>query len=98
MEEEVRREIQEGLNVVESWNSANSFILYGKRGEISTKEVDAQEVAVLSIISGCPWRGFNQRLSKRQHNLEWLNRQALARQRLQRAERPRFVHAACCGR
>ena len=29
-QEEVRREIQEGLNVVESWNSANGFIFYGQ--------------------------------------------------------------------
>lgn len=47
--EEVRREIQEGLNVVENWNSANSFIFYGKRGEVSTNDVDAQEVAILSM-------------------------------------------------
>jgi TnpA family transposase len=47
--EAVRREIQEGLNVVENWNSANSFIFYGKRGEISTNDVDAQEVAILSM-------------------------------------------------
>ena len=26
---ELRREIHEGLNVVENWNSANDFILYG---------------------------------------------------------------------
>jgi TnpA family transposase len=30
--EEFRREIQEGLNVVENWNSANSFIFYGRHG------------------------------------------------------------------
>ena len=47
--EAVRREIQEGLNVVENWNSANSFIFYGKRGEVSTNDVDAQEVAILSM-------------------------------------------------
>ncbi len=47
--EEVRREIQEGLNVVESWNSANSFIFYGKRGEVSSNDVDAQEIAILSM-------------------------------------------------
>lgn len=47
--QEVRREIQEGLNVVENWNSANRFIFYGKHGEISTNDVDAQEVAILSM-------------------------------------------------
>ena len=47
--EEVRREIQEGLNVVENWNSANGFIFYGKRGEVSTNDVDAQEIAILSM-------------------------------------------------
>jgi TnpA family transposase len=33
--EALRREIQEGLNVIETWNGANSFILYGKGGEIA---------------------------------------------------------------
>ena len=32
--EALRREIQEGLNVIETRNGANSFILYGKGGEI----------------------------------------------------------------
>ncbi len=49
MHVEVRREIQEGLNVVENWNSANSFIYYGRHGEVSTNDVDAQEIAVLSM-------------------------------------------------
>lgn len=47
--EEVRREIQEGLNVVENWNSANGFIFYGKRGEVSSNDADAQEIAILSM-------------------------------------------------
>jgi hypothetical protein len=34
---------------MENWNSANSFIFYGKRGEVSTNDVDAQEVAILSM-------------------------------------------------
>lgn len=47
--EEVQREIHEGLNVVENWNSANSFIFYGKGGEIQTNRVEDQEVAVLAL-------------------------------------------------
>jgi TnpA family transposase len=47
--EVTRREIHEGLNVIESWNSANSFIFYGKGGEISTNRLEDQEVAVLSL-------------------------------------------------
>jgi TnpA family transposase len=47
--EETRREIQEGLNVVENWNSANSFIFYGKNSEISTNELDDQEISVLCL-------------------------------------------------
>ncbi len=47
--EELRQEIHEGLNVVENWNSANSFIFYGKGGEISTNRIEDQEIAVLSL-------------------------------------------------
>ncbi len=47
--EEFRIEIHKGLNVVENWNSANSFIFYGKSGEISTNRLDDQEIAVLSL-------------------------------------------------
>jgi TnpA family transposase len=47
--EEVRREVQEGLNVVENWNSANSFILYGRQGELSSNDVNAQEITMLSM-------------------------------------------------
>jgi TnpA family transposase len=47
--EELRREIQEGLNVVESWNSANGFICYGKGGEFSSNRREDQEFSVLSL-------------------------------------------------
>jgi TnpA family transposase len=46
---ELRREIHEGLNVVENWNSANSFIFYGRSSEISTNDRQAQEISVLSL-------------------------------------------------
>lgn len=47
--EAVRREIHAGLNVVENWNSANSFIFYGKSGEIATNRLEDQEISVLSL-------------------------------------------------
>jgi TnpA family transposase len=47
--EPLRREIHEGLNVIENWNSANSFIFYGRGGEIATNRRDDQEVAMLSL-------------------------------------------------
>ena len=37
------------MNVVENWNSANGFIFYGRQGEVSTNDVDAQEMAILSM-------------------------------------------------
>ena len=47
--EELRREIHVGLNVVESWNSTNGFIYYGKGGEISTNRKDNQEMGLLCL-------------------------------------------------
>lgn len=48
-EEPLRREIHEGLNVVENWNSANEFIFYGEQGELTTNRLEDQELAVLSL-------------------------------------------------
>jgi hypothetical protein len=46
---ELRREIHEGLNVVENWNSANDFILFGKGGDIATNRCEDQELAMLAL-------------------------------------------------
>ena len=47
--EEVRREVHEGLNVVESWNSTNGFIFYGKADELATNRRENQEAGLLSL-------------------------------------------------
>jgi TnpA family transposase len=46
---ELRREIHEGLNVVENWHSANDFILFGKGGEIATNRREDQELSMLTL-------------------------------------------------
>jgi TnpA family transposase len=47
--ESLRQEVNEALNVVENWNSANGFIFFGKGKEISTNRLEDQEIAVLSL-------------------------------------------------
>jgi len=47
--EHLRREIHEGLNVVENWNSTNAFIFFGKGGEVATNRLEDQEISVLAL-------------------------------------------------
>jgi TnpA family transposase len=47
--EALRQEIHEGLNIIELWNSVNSFIFYGKGGEFATNQREDQEVAMLCL-------------------------------------------------
>ncbi len=46
---DLQREINEGLNIGESWNGANSVIRYGKGGELATNRRDEQELSVLCL-------------------------------------------------
>ena len=45
----LRREINDGLNVVEHWNSANDFIFFARRGEVSSNKREDQELRMLSL-------------------------------------------------
>jgi TnpA family transposase len=45
----LRREVNDGLNVVEHWNSANDFIFFARRGEFSSNRREDQELSMLSL-------------------------------------------------
>ncbi|MFT8347293.1 Tn3 family transposase [Gluconobacter oxydans] len=48
-QEEFRREIHEGLNVVENWNSANGFVFFGKGGELATNRIEEQQISAMAL-------------------------------------------------
>ncbi|MFI6874909.1 Tn3 family transposase [Streptomyces sp. NPDC050400] len=48
---DLQREIEEGLNVMESSNGAGSVIAYGKGGEIASNRRDEQKMFVLCLRS-----------------------------------------------
>jgi len=45
----LQREINEGLNVVESWNRGVQIIFFGKGGDIPSNRRDEQELSVLCL-------------------------------------------------
>ena len=48
-DESLRREINDGLNVIEHWNSANDFVFFARRGELSSNKSEDQELSMLSL-------------------------------------------------
>lgn len=47
--EALRREIHEGLNVIENWNSVNGFIHFGQNGKILSNNIEDQELSMLCL-------------------------------------------------
>jgi TnpA family transposase len=53
--EALRREINEGPNIVEQWNSANDFIFFARRGEMVSNRREDHEISmlVLHLLQNC---------------------------------------------
>jgi TnpA family transposase len=47
--EELRREINEGQNVIEHWNSANDFTFFARRGEMVSNRREDHEISMLAL-------------------------------------------------
>lgn len=45
----LRREINEGLNIIEQWNSANDFIFFARHGEFTSNRREDHETSMLAL-------------------------------------------------
>jgi TnpA family transposase len=45
--EELRREINDGLNVVKQWNGANDFVFFARRGEMASNRREDHEINLI---------------------------------------------------
>lgn len=52
---DLRREINDGLNVVEQWNGATDFVFFARRGEMASNRREDHEISMLSLhlIQNC---------------------------------------------
>jgi len=53
--EALRREIHEGLTVVEQWNGATDFVFFARRGEMASNRHEDHEISMLALhlIQNC---------------------------------------------
>lgn len=51
----MRREINEGLNVIEQWNGATDFVFFARRGELTSNRRETHEISMLALhlIQNC---------------------------------------------
>jgi TnpA family transposase len=47
--ETLRREINEGLNVIEQWNGATDFVFFARRGEMTSNRREDHEISMLAL-------------------------------------------------
>ena len=47
--EDLRKEIDEALNVIENWHSGNKFVFFGRRGILSSNDEIDHELSILSL-------------------------------------------------
>ncbi len=47
--EDLRREINDGLNGIEQWNSANDFIFFARHGEFASNRREDHEISMLAL-------------------------------------------------
>jgi hypothetical protein len=48
-EDDLRREINEGLNVIEQWNGANDFVFFARRGEMTSNRHEDHKISMLAL-------------------------------------------------